>query len=173
MPLRISAFPKCYLEEISTGRMSVFDWIEMARALDADGLEMYEGFFTSLEPSYLERVGEAIHSAGFAMPMLCCSPDFTAPDPEKRKRAVDREAEMIRATRKLGGAGAVCRVLSGQRYPEVTWEQGRDWVVEGIKQVLPVARECRHRAWNGKPLQRWLLVLPRVRPEDGSFCGHH
>ena len=29
--------------------MSVFDWIEMARSLDADGLEMYDGFFTSLE----------------------------------------------------------------------------------------------------------------------------
>ena len=28
----------------------------------------------------MEKVSEAIASAGFAMPMLCCSPDFTAPD---------------------------------------------------------------------------------------------
>jgi hypothetical protein len=54
--------------------MTVFDWIAMARNLDADGLEMYEGFFTSMEPAYLDSVGEAIASAGFAMPMLCCSP---------------------------------------------------------------------------------------------------
>ena len=47
MPLKISAFPKCYIEEISDGRMSVFEWIEMAKQLDADGLEMYEGFFTA------------------------------------------------------------------------------------------------------------------------------
>ena len=39
--------------------MSVFDWIEQAQALDADGLEMYDGFFTSLEPAYLDRVGDA------------------------------------------------------------------------------------------------------------------
>jgi len=141
MPLRISAFPKCYLEQIAKGEMSVFEWIEMAKALDADGLEMYEGFFTSLEPAYLDSVGEAIHSAGFAMPMLCCSPDFTAPDAGKRKREVEREAEMVRVARRLGGPGAVCRVLSGQRYPEVEWEQGRDWVLECIEQVLPVARE--------------------------------
>src|SRR3954469_20010955 len=115
MPLRISAFPKCYLEEISTGRMSVFDWIEMARQLDADGLEMYEGFFTSLEPAYLDEVAGAIRSAGFEMPMLCCSPDFTNPDNDARKRAVEHEARMIAVTRRMGGPGSVCRVLSGQR----------------------------------------------------------
>ena len=48
---------------------------------------------------------------------------------------------MIRVTRFLGGAGAVCRVLSGQRYPEVSREQGIEWVVECIEAVLPAARE--------------------------------
>lgn len=138
--MKISAFPKCYLERISNGEMSVFEWIEMAKQLDADGLEMYEGFFTSFEPGYLDSVGDAIHSAGFEMPMLCCSPDFTAPDPDKRKREVDREVRMIDVTRRLGGAGAVCRVLSGQRYPEVSWDQGREWVIECIEQVLPAAQ---------------------------------
>ncbi len=142
MPLKISAFPKCYLDRIAgTREMTVFEWIAMARSLDADGLEMYDGFFTSLDDAYLDRVGEAIHEAGFAMPMLCCSPDFTNPDPDARKRAVEREAEMIRVTRRLGGPGAVCRVLSGQRYPEVGARQGLDWVVACIEQVLPVARE--------------------------------
>ncbi|MFO0864927.1 MAG: sugar phosphate isomerase/epimerase family protein [Gemmataceae bacterium] len=143
MPFKISAFPKCYLEKIAGERtMSVFDWIEMARTLDADGLEMYEGFFISLEPGYLDSVRDAIHGAGFEMPMLCCSPDFTNPDADGRKRAIDREAEMIRVTRRLGGPGAVCRVLSGQRYPEVHRKQGLEWVVECIEAVLPVAREC-------------------------------
>ena len=121
MPLKISAFPKCFLDEIAGARtMSVFDWIEMARTLDADGLEMYDGFFTSLDPGYIDRVGEAIASAGFAMPMLCCSPDFTNPDRDARKRAVDRECEMVAVARRLGGERTVCRVLSGQRYPEVS-----------------------------------------------------
>lgn len=141
MALKISAFPKCFLEDISLDRMSVFEWIEMARTLDADGLEMYEGFFRSFEPDYLDSVGDAIRAAGFAMPMFCCSPDFTAPELDKRKREVEREAEMIRVTARLGGPGAVCRVLSGQRYPEVAWEQGREWVIDAIQQVLPVARE--------------------------------
>lgn len=142
MPLKISAFPKCYLEKIAGDRsMSVFDWIEMARSLDADGLEMYEGFLTSLDDAYLDRVKGAIESSGFVMPMLCCSPDFTNPDADARKRAVEREVEMVRVTRRLGGPGAVCRVLSGQRYPEVERRQGLEWVVECIEQVLPSARQ--------------------------------
>jgi sugar phosphate isomerase/epimerase len=140
--MRISAFPKCYIDDISVQRtMTLFEWIEMARQLDAEGLEMYEGFFTSLDDAYIDRVGNAIHQAGFEMPMLCCSPDFTNPDPNARKRALEHEIEMIRITRRLGGPGAACRVLSGQRYPEVSLRQGLDWVVEAIEELLPVARE--------------------------------
>jgi sugar phosphate isomerase/epimerase len=142
MPLRLSAFPKCYLERIAGERtMSVFDWIEMAKQLDADGLEMFDGFFTSLDPGYLDTVGEAVHAAGFVVPMLCCSPDFTNPDPDARKRAIDRECRLIAVTRRLGGPRAVCRVLSGQRYPGLDRREGLDRVVRCIEAVLPVARE--------------------------------
>jgi sugar phosphate isomerase/epimerase len=142
MSIRLSAFPKCYLEDIAGSRsMSVFDWIEMARQLDADGLEMYEGFFTSLEPEYLDRVSDSIRSAGFDMPMLCCSPDFTNPDADGRKQAGEHEAKMIEVTRRMGGPRSVCRVLSGQRYPNVSLEQGVEWVADSIQKLLPVARE--------------------------------
>jgi sugar phosphate isomerase/epimerase len=141
--LPISAFPKCYIDQIAGDRsMSVFEWIEMAKSLDADGLEMYDRFFTSLDPAYLDQVGDALSSAGFAMPMLCCSPDFTHPDPNERNRAVDHEAEMIAVTRRLGGPRSVCRILSGQRRPDVSRERGLEWVVECIERVLPVAEEC-------------------------------
>ena len=138
---RLSAFPKCYIEEIVGRSMSLFDWIGMARDLDADGLELYEGFLESLDPANTPRVGAAIRGAGFAMPMLCCSPDFTDPDPEARRRTVERQATMVRVAARLGGPGTVCRVLSGQRRPDVGRRQGIAWVVAGIEKVLPVARE--------------------------------
>jgi sugar phosphate isomerase/epimerase len=141
--IKISAFPKCYLDDISVHHtMTVFDWIAMAPELGAEGLEMYEGFLTSLDDDYVDRVGAAIRRAGFAMPMMCCSPDFTNPDPAERERAIEQEARMIRVTRRLGGPGAACRVLSGQRYPEVGRAQGVAWVVEAINRLLPVAHEC-------------------------------
>jgi sugar phosphate isomerase/epimerase len=142
MPLKISAFPKCYLDTIAgTREMTVFQWIEMAKQLDADGLEMYDGFFTSLENDYIDSVANAIHDAGFEMPMLCCSPDFTHPDAEVRKRMVGLHMEKIQVTHRLGGRGAVCRVLSGQRFPEVSRQQGIEWAAQCITSLLPVARE--------------------------------
>ncbi len=140
--MRISAFPKCYLDEISLHRtMSVFDWIEMSKELGADGLEMYVGFFPTLDDAYIDSVGEAIQAAGYAMPMMCCSPDFTQRDPAARRREIDKEAAMIRVTRRLGGPGAVCRILTGQRRPDVTIAEGVQWVAEAIDALLPVARE--------------------------------
>ena len=91
MPLKISAFPKCYIDDIAVRRtMTIFEWIELAQSLDADGLEMYEGFLTELDAAYLDSVGESIHAAGFAMPMLCCSSDFTNPSPSGRKVAIKK-----------------------------------------------------------------------------------
>ena len=144
--MKIAAFPKCYLDDISLHRtMSVFEWIEMAKSLGAEGLEMYVGFFPTvngkLDEGFVDAVGEAIAKAGFVMPMMCCSPDFTHRDPDYRQREIEKEAEMIRITRRLGGPGAVCRILTGQRYPDVSIEEGVAWVAEAVEALLPVARE--------------------------------
>jgi sugar phosphate isomerase/epimerase len=138
---RISAFPKCYLEDISQQRMSLFNWIDQAKQLDCDGLEMYEGFFKCLDESYLLEVRSAIEQSGFVMPMLCCSPDFTHPDAERRQWAVQYQQKMIRVAHTLGGPGTVCRVLSGQRWPELTRSQGLQYASQGILACLPLAEE--------------------------------
>jgi len=43
-PPQISAFPKCYLEDIALGRMSLLDWIDMSVELEPEGLELYSGW---------------------------------------------------------------------------------------------------------------------------------
>lgn len=111
----------------------------MAADLPVDGLEMYEGFFTSLEPDYLDSVSKAITDVGFEMPMLCCSPDFTSPDDDERKRAIDHQLKMIEATKRLGGR--FCRVLTGQRYPEVSVDVGVGYAKECIEACLHTAKE--------------------------------
>jgi sugar phosphate isomerase/epimerase len=143
MAIKIAAFPKCFEYDIGLYRtMSVFDWIEMAQGkLNVEGLEMYERFFTNLDRGYLLRVAEAVADAGFVIPMFICSPDFTHPDADERKRAIEYQAKMIEVTALLGGPGAVCRVLSGQHYAQITREQGVEWVIQALHQVIPVARE--------------------------------
>jgi sugar phosphate isomerase/epimerase len=140
--VKISAYPKCYEYDIGLAhRMTVFDWISLAKNLDVEGLEMYDRFFTSLDRDYLLRVRDAVGRAGFVIPMFICSPDFTHPDPNERRRAIEYQLKMIEVAALLGGKGVICRILSGQQRPEVSREQGVEWVVNAIQQVIPTAKE--------------------------------
>lgn len=138
--MKIAAFPKCFMDQLVVDRtMTVFDWINMASQLPVEGLEMYEGFLASLDESYLDKVRSALEERNFSMPMLCYSPDFTKPDAGERHEEVTRAKRMIEATTHLGGR--FCRVLSGQRRPEVSRQQGVRWVVECIRALLDYAAE--------------------------------
>ena len=89
--MRISAFSKAVIAPIAIDRtMTVFEWIELARSLPADGLEMHSGFFWDTSPDGVDRVGDAVRDAGFEIPILCASPDFTHPDADQRAREFDR-----------------------------------------------------------------------------------
>ncbi len=140
--MKIAAFPKCYLDDICVHRtMSVFDWIARAQVLQVEGLELYEGFFESLDPTYLDSIGEALEAGNHEMPMLCVSADFTHPSPEMRQKAVAHQVRMMEVTRHLGGQGSTCRILTGQRYPDLSLEEGLERVAECYSAVLPRAEE--------------------------------
>jgi sugar phosphate isomerase/epimerase len=137
MKPRLAAFPKCYMDELCIhGTMTVFDWIELGATLGVEGLEFYSGFLRDDE-TFLKQVKVALEKHSLAMPMLCCSPDFTQPDPLLLQKEIDREKQMIEITAFLGGG--FCRVLSGQRRPELKREDGVAQVVEVITSLLPFA----------------------------------
>jgi sugar phosphate isomerase/epimerase len=141
--MRLAAFPKCYMDELCVTRsMALVEWIDLAASLGVDGLEMYPGFFASLEPSYLAGVRAALQRHGLAMPMLCASPDFTQPDPTARRAEVERHKRMIDLVAFFDTpAPRTCRVLSGQRRPEVSEDDGVAMVVDCIERLLPYAAE--------------------------------
>ncbi len=141
MAARLAAFPKCYLDALVVHRtMTLFDWIKRAATLPhVEGLELYPPALESLNPAYLERLRAEIRAHGLEMPMMCASPDFTHPNQEQRNAEIERQRSIIDAVAQLGGR--TCRVLSGQRRPEVKREEGVAWVVDAIKSLLPHAEE--------------------------------
>ena len=173
MPLKIAAFPKCYIDQIAGDRsMSVFDWIDDGPRTRCRRPGDVRRVFHQPRAVYLDQVAEAIAAAGFAMPMLCCSPDFTNPNPDARKRAVDREVELIRSPVGWGARGpsAVCSRASATRtsMPAARARMGRR-----LHQPGPAGRpRARHRPGPGKPLQGQLLEISRVRPETWMFFSN-
>jgi sugar phosphate isomerase/epimerase len=136
---RIAAFPKCYMDQLCVDHtMTLFEWIELAATLGVDGLEFYSGFLRD-DPAFLHQVRDALESHQLAMPMLCCSPDFTHPDPVLLAEEIEREKRMIELTAFFGGR--YCRVLSGQRRPGLDRDAGVAQMVRIIKDLLPFAEQ--------------------------------
>jgi sugar phosphate isomerase/epimerase len=135
---KLAAFPKAFMQELCRdGTMTIADWIELAAPLGLDGLEFYSGFIELEDPSQWAVARRMVESKHMVIPMLCCSPDFTHPDPVVRAREVEKEKHWIRLASALGAK--FCRVLSGQRRPEVSRERGLDYVVAAIENCLPEA----------------------------------
>ena len=139
MKPRLAAFPKCFMDQLCVHHsMTLFEWIELAATLGVDGLEFYSGFLRD-DPAFLHAVRDALGKHQLAMPMLCCSPDFTQPDPVLLQAEVEREERMIELTAFFGGR--YCRVLSGQRRPGLDRVAGVAQVVRVINDLVPFAEQ--------------------------------
>lgn len=136
---KLAVFPKCFLDELCIQKtMTIDEWIDMASTLPVDGLEFYAGFLPKDERK-LNLIRDSLQRKYLEMPMLCCSPDFTSPDEKECSYWVEKEKEWIRLTAFFGGS--ICRVLSGQRRPEVSRSQGITWVVQCIRDCLETAQQ--------------------------------
>jgi sugar phosphate isomerase/epimerase len=136
MPL--AALPKCFLQDLCVShRMSVDQWIDLSQSLDLDGLEFYWHFTPAHDPAELKRLRQRVAAQGRSIPMLCYSPDFTHPKPDQRRREIEQQQLAIRVAATLGAR--FCRVLTGQRWPEVSRREGIKWVCECINELLSLA----------------------------------
>ena len=139
MKPRLAAFPKAFMDELCVHRtMTLIQWIDLAATLDLDGLEFFSGFFGD-DPDLKHAAKARLAEHKLTMPMLCCSPDFTQPDPVLLQAEIDREIAMIELTAFFDGR--FCRVLSGQRRPGIDREAGVRQVVRIIRELLPVAEQ--------------------------------
>jgi sugar phosphate isomerase/epimerase len=135
---KLAAFPKAYMQALcKDGTMTLAEWFELAATLDVDGLEFYAGFLELNDRGRWPGFRKQVEALGMSIPMLCCSPDFTHPDPSFREVEIEKQKGWIDLIETLGGS--YCRVLSGQRRPELTNEQGIRLAADCIEACLPYA----------------------------------
>ena len=137
---KLAVFPKAYMQDLcKTGAMKLTEWIDLATDLQVDGLEWYAGFLEMTDSSNWKVFRKRVEDQGKEIPMLCCSPDFTHPDKSFRQNEIRKQKYWIGMTNALGGT--YCRVLSGQRRPELSIEEGIELAAESIKACLPYASD--------------------------------
>ena len=138
---KLAAFPKAFMRALcKDGTMTLREWVELAAPLGLDGLEYYSGMLELADPVKWSAARRTVEERGMVIPMLCCSPDFSHPDADFRAQEIEKEKNWIRMAAALGAG--YCRVLSGQRRPELTRERGLDLVAQSIEACLPEAERC-------------------------------
>jgi len=137
---RISVFPKCYFDELVSGKMDYLAWLRDAATLGAEGVEHYDGFFPSFDDAGVRPVLDTLRDTGQVSSLLCFSPDFTHPDAAERARQVERQKAAIDLCIKLGIRH--CRTLSGQAYPGMSRQDGVERTVDGIRRSLDHAEKA-------------------------------
>lgn len=137
---KLAAFPKAFMHALcKDGTMRVSEWIELAVKLEIDGLEWYAGFLEMADENNWPVFRKQVEDHGKVIPMMCCSPDFTHPDANFRAKEIEKQKRWIDMTYALGGS--YCRVLSGQRRPELSIEDGVKFAAESIEACIPYAQE--------------------------------
>lgn len=137
---KLAAFPKAFMQALcKDGTMTVSEWIHLAVKLDIDGLEWYAGFIEMQDENKWPLFRKQVEDHGKSIPMMCCSPDFTHPDVAFRKNEIAKQKRWIEMTYALGGT--YCRVLSGQRRPELSEDEGVQLAADCIHECLPFAKE--------------------------------
>lgn len=137
---KLAAFPKAYMQALcKDGSMKVTEWIALSGSLDLDGLEWYAGFIDNEDEKNWPLFRAAVEGQGRSIPMMCCSPDFTHPDKPFRDNEITKQKRWIDMTYALGGS--YCRVLSGQRRPGLSKEEGVKLAADCIYACLPYAEE--------------------------------
>jgi sugar phosphate isomerase/epimerase len=137
---QLAAFPKAFMQALcKDGTMRVSEWIELAVKLDIEGLEWYAGFLEMEDEGNWKKFRVQVEDHGKVIPMMCCSPDFTHPDLAFRQKEVSKQKRWIDMTYALGGR--YCRVLSGQRRPVLSIDEGVKLAADCIYECLPYARE--------------------------------
>ena len=137
---QLAAFPKAYMNALcKDGTMKVSEWIDIACRLDIDGLEWYAGFLEMENADNWKIFRLQVEDNGKVIPMMCCSPDFTHPDKSFRDIEIAKQKHWIDMTYALGGK--FCRVLSGQKRPELSIDLGIQLAADCIHECLPYAQE--------------------------------
>jgi sugar phosphate isomerase/epimerase len=137
---KLAVFPKAFMIPLcKDGTMRLSEWIALAVKLDIEGLEWYACFLEMKDEKNWLGFRRQVEDHGKVIPMMCCSPDFTNRDPAFRATEIKKQKRWIDMTQTLGGS--YCRVLSGQKRPELSIDEGIKLAADCIQECLPYAQE--------------------------------
>lgn len=113
------------------GGFSIADFIHEANRVGAAGVELLDFFYGSepIEPEMNDALS-ALKSTGLPCGVFSVAQNFARTEPGERAQELDKIRFGIEQAHIFGAK--VVRVFAGDVAPGITFEEARDWIVEGL-----------------------------------------
>lgn len=135
--MKISCLPVSLFKPIQNGKMSIRDWVVMARKCGLDAIDLSIVLVQNHTPVLLNQIRQCLEAENTEIIMITTYPDFTHPSAVQRERELEYLKHDIAVASQLGAK--YLRILAGQAHPETGIEEGKNWTVEYFKQASTIA----------------------------------
>ncbi|MFD1608233.1 sugar phosphate isomerase/epimerase family protein [Oceanobacillus luteolus] len=119
---------------------TVVDFIEYAKGLSLDGVELLDIYWKSkAKDQEIIQVIEAIRNNNLQVSAYDVTNNFVKESSKERALEVAKVEEGIRIAKQLGTS--IVRVFCGDLHENVTYDEGQEWIVEGLKKSAILAEQ--------------------------------
>lgn len=118
-----------YYANWKRGEMDIPAFIHECKRLGVDGVELLEPLFRD-KAAELPAVEQALRETELAVGVYSVSNNFVKTDPEERGKEVDKIKVGVDTALHFGAR--IVRVFAGDVTPGITFEDGFNWIVEGL-----------------------------------------
>lgn len=120
------------------GEMDTVGFIEYIGSLGIDGVELLEFFWKDKEKE-LPKVKETLAKYGLEVSAYAVSNNFVKETKEERDLEVDKIKVGVDMAIEFNSK--IVRVFSGDLKPPFTYEQAKEWIIEGLKEGTKYAEK--------------------------------
>ncbi len=127
--MRIGISMYSYAQAARSGQLDIPGFIREAKRAGADGVELLEYFYKDIDADR-DAALKALDETGLPCPIFSVGNNFAKVDPGEREVQLGRIVFGVDEAMRYG-AGVV-RVFAGDVAEGMTFEQAREWIVEGL-----------------------------------------
>lgn len=125
-----------YVRAHKDGRLDIPGFIHEAKRAGADGVELLDFFYRD-SAADRQAAQQALRETGLPCPIFSISQNFAKPTEEERRAQLDKIKFGVDEAVHYGSE--VVRVFAGDVSEGITFDQAREWIVEGLAEASKYA----------------------------------
>lgn len=137
--MKVGSSSWSFVRLIRSGDVSLIDFVNKAKELGLDAVELLDGTFPETSPEYVKKVRKAVEKNGLE-PFMAISGGLCAATEEQRKAKIKSMKDWTQRACDIGVK--VARVTTGMQVEGVSYTTQVHWVIDGFKECAEFAEKC-------------------------------